>query len=291
MTPTRYQRRLYSLLTVVLVSPLFYWFPTTTAWADSTFTGCGGEIVAAQNTAFEERVVELVNERRAEAGLPPMKSAPVLTDAARYHAADMVADDYFAHESQDRVNGALTKVCSWADRVRQYYSDSWSLAENIAWGYGSPESVMEGWMDSTGHRRNILGDYAEIGVGYVDRRWVQDFGTRRQAAALVINGEARQTDSPAITLYIHGDGNQLRLRNDEQPWGEWQTFQNELSWTLLNIAGERRVHVEVQQGNATVHSSDTIVLTGNAAPTATPRPPATPNPNLDETIYLPMITR
>ena len=275
-----------SILGCLLLLPCSY------ALAESTYSGCSGAVVAAQNSSYETQVVELVNQRRAEQGLPPMKLIPELTNAARYHAADMAADDYFTHASQDRVNGELVEVCTWSARIKNFYTDYWSLGENIAWGYRSPESVMQGWMDSSGHRSNILGNYTEIGVGFINNRWVQDFGTRRNVASLIIAREAVQVLEPQVTVYIHGDGQEMRLRNDDQPWSEWQPFQNEFGWTLQNINGERRVDIEVRSGDTVIAGSDTIVFAGatSVTPTPTPTPIVLP-PNMDETVYLPFVTR
>jgi uncharacterized protein YkwD len=101
--------------------------------AAARFTGCGGEEVAAANAAYETQVVELVNQFRAEHDLPPLKLNQSLSNAARYHAADMVQDSYFQHKSYDRVDGDLTPVCEWYERVEVYYPIS-GAAENIAWG-------------------------------------------------------------------------------------------------------------------------------------------------------------
>lgn len=283
-------QRTIILFILVLASLLFYQpWPQLLA-----YSGCGGAIVAAENSTFEAQVVELVNQRRAEQGLPPMKQIPELTDAARYHAADMAQDGYFTHATQDRVNGELTQICSWSARVKSYYTDYWSLGENIAWGYRSPESVMQGWMESSGHRSNILGDYTEIGVGYINNRWVQDFGTRRNQATLIIEREAIQAFVPTVTIYLHGNGQEMRLRNDDQPWGNWQPFQSEFTWTLQNINGKRRVEIEVRSGSTVVSGSDTIVLASATSVTPTPIPTATPiilPPNMDEKVYLPIITK
>ncbi|MEZ4674253.1 MAG: CAP domain-containing protein [Caldilineaceae bacterium] len=277
-----------------LTAILLQWSPL---WAEISYVGCGGEAVGVQNMTFESEVIALVNQERAHNGLPPMKSVPELTAAARYHAADMAQDDYFSHNSQDRVNGELTAVCAWSERIKGYYSDYRSMGENIAWGYGSPESVMQGWMNSDGHRANILGAYTEIGVGYIDNRWVQDFGERRSTVPLIINSEAVQTLSSQVTLYIHGSGDEMRLRNDDLPWGDWQAFQTEISWQLQNLSGERRVDIEVRKGSTILRSSDTIVLAGATAVTPTPpqpSPTATPvvlPPDMNETVFLPMVTR
>ncbi len=306
-------RQRSALIIALSLCTLLFLLPWSHVLAESHFVGCGGTVVTAQNAIYEAEVVELVNQQRAEQGLPPMKLVAALTDAARYHAADMAEDKYFSHPTQDRVDGNLAEVCSWSDRIKGFYTGYWTLGENIAWGYASPEEVMQGWMASPGHRSNILGNYTEIGVGYFDSRWVQDFGERKSEAPLIINREAIQAFVPDVTLYIHGNGQQMRLRNDDQSWSDWQSFQPEISWTLQNVSGERRVEIEVQRGSKTVSGSDTIILNSTTSvtptpaqpiatatavpPTATPaQPTATPTlfvlpPDMDQSVYLPLVTR
>lgn len=290
---------LVATLFVLLALPLL----RLSLFAESAYTGCGGEIVSPTNTAYEARIIELVNEQRAAHGLPPMKFNASLTDAARYHAADMSQDDYFNHQTQDRSNGTLVKVCNWSDRLKVYYTIYSGLAENIAVGYSSPENVMDGWMNSAGHRANILGSYREIGVGFYNNYWVQDFGNRDDSFPVVINKEAQQTNSPQVTLYIYGSWQQMRLRNDDDSWSDWQNFSQEMAWTLQNVNGERRVDVELRDNATTVSTSDTIVLANGAAPEATPTPLPTPTvaPTPTPTLlpptevkfflYLPMVRR
>lgn len=317
-------RQRAALTVVFSLCTLFFLLPWPRLLAESHFTGCGGAVVAAQNVTYEAEVVELVNQQRAEEGLPPMKLVLDLTNAARYHAADMAEDQYFSHPTQDRNDGNLAEICAWSERIKSFYTGYWTLGENIAWGYTTPAEVMEGWMASPGHRGNILGNYAEIGVGYFDSRWVQDFGERKSEAPLIINREAIQSFIPEVSLYIHGDGQQMRLRNDDQSWGDWQSFQPEIGWTLQNVSGERRVEIEVQRGSKTVSGSDTIILNSTTSVTATPvqpaatatpvpptatatsvpptatatpaQPTATPTqfvlpPDMDQSLYLPLVTR
>jgi len=284
-------RFLQQLLLITPLIVLVSLFSRSHLLAETAFTGCGGELVSATNTINEARVIELVNEQRAANGLPPMKLNTDLANAARYHAADMKQDDYFNHQTQDRSNGALVRVCSWSDRIKRYYTVYNGLAENIAYGYDSPESVMTGWMNSSGHRANILGNYREIGVGFFDNYWVQDFGDRSNNYPVIINREAAQTDSPQVKLYIYGAWQQMRLRNDDDSWCDWRTFAPEVTWNLRNVGGERRVEVELSNGATSVTSSDTIVLAGTAAPTATPTPVSTPVPAGSFFIYLPTVKR
>ncbi|MDQ3248831.1 MAG: CAP domain-containing protein [Chloroflexota bacterium] len=265
--------------------------------AAGQLTGCGGAQVAATNADFEAQVAELTNVRRAAAGLPPLKVVTELNNAARYHAADMQQDDYFKHHSHDQIDGKAVQVCEWHQRVMLYYPSP--SAENIAWGYTTPEAVVQAWMDSEGHRKNILSDARELGVGFFENEWVQDFGTRNTVYPLIINGEARQTATPQITLYVYGAWAQMRLRDNGAAWSDWQPFQNGSTWQVAHTQGVHTVEVELQKGAQTLISSDTIELTTNGdtpvTPTPTPLPPATPQPDpnigLNNHLFLPVVQR
>ncbi|HBX70805.1 MAG TPA: CAP domain-containing protein [Chloroflexi bacterium] len=109
--------------------------------------------------SFEERVVELTNQEREANGCSPVTMEPRLQAAAEGHSADMALNDFFSHTGS---NGSSP----W-DRIHaQGYSYS-RAGENIAAGYSTPESVVTGWMNSDGHRANILNcSFVHIGVGY-----------------------------------------------------------------------------------------------------------------------------
>ncbi|GAP07430.1 cysteine-rich secretory protein family [Anaerolinea thermolimosa] len=231
------------------------------------FSGCTRINVPVQNAAFEQQVVELVNQERASAGLPPLKRNLDLDYAARYHAQDMHDDRYFFHDTYD----GSTWVCDTWQRLSNYYPTTGWMGENIAGGYTTPSSVMAGWMNSPGHKANILNsNYREIGVGYYygpsgyQHYWVQDFGSRSGYYPLVINREAATTDSPQVSLYIYREDStwtEMRLRNDDLSWGPWQPFSNNVSWTLQWFKGTRTVSVEVRKGTTVRSASDTIELT------------------------------
>ncbi|WP_046469056.1 CAP domain-containing protein [Allosalinactinospora lopnorensis] len=128
--------------------------------------GAGGSDGSAETTA--EAVVELVNEERADAGCDPVRIDADLTAAAEKHSADMAARDYMAHESPEGTTPAERAAREGYDVL---------TAENVAAGQASPEAVMESWMNSDGHRANILDcDNKAIGVGEQDNRWTQKFG-------------------------------------------------------------------------------------------------------------------
>lgn len=117
-----------------------------------------------------EKVLAIVNAERAEAGCRPVKLDDRLARAAQLHSEDMSANHYFDHRSQDGRN--------FADRARaQGYTSPG--AENIARGQNSAEHVMESWMNSQGHRDNILNcSLTTMGLGLVtdDWTWTQVFG-------------------------------------------------------------------------------------------------------------------
>lgn len=124
----------------------------------------------AQDNSQQAQVVALVNQFRAEAGCGPVSTNAQLTDAAQKHASDMSARDYFSHDTPEGV--------TFDQRIRAAGYDK-PGAENIAKGASTAAQVMDMWMNSPGHRRNILNcDLNALGVG-LDRDgdyWVQDFG-------------------------------------------------------------------------------------------------------------------
>lgn len=126
-------------------------------------------------TAIENEVVRLTNVERAKAGCGPLKHDAQLREAAYGHSADMSAKNYFDHTSKDGR--------SFSDRITAAGYTWRAAAENIAKGYSTAQAVVQGWMNSDGHRRNILNcTYTDIGVGYVAAGgpyWTQDFGTKR----------------------------------------------------------------------------------------------------------------
>lgn len=113
----------------------------------------------ATNTAFVNRVLELTNEFRAQNGLAPLKLNAELNAAADAHSQDMALQDYFSHTGK---NGSQP----W-DRAKIVGYEARSMGENIAAGYQTPETVVQGWINSPGHRANMLNaNYTELGVGY-----------------------------------------------------------------------------------------------------------------------------
>ena len=133
---------------------------------DSTF----GSVVSGSMTS---QVVTLVNKERASNGLQSLASDRQLAKLAQMKAEDMAKNGYFSHISPT--------YGSAFDMMKKYGVSYKTAGENIARGQKTAQSVMNGWMHSSGHRANILkSDYTKIGVGYAKASdgtncWVQIF--------------------------------------------------------------------------------------------------------------------
>ena len=121
-------------------------------------------------SSYESEVIRLVNEIRQQNGLRPLAANWELSRVARYKSQDMRDNGYFSHNSP--TYGTPFQMLS-------AFGLSYRTAgENIAKGYSSPQAVVNGWMNSSGHRANILNaSYTQIGVGYVSggNYWTQLF--------------------------------------------------------------------------------------------------------------------
>ncbi|WP_030801177.1 CAP domain-containing protein [Streptomyces sp. NRRL S-337] len=117
-------------------------------------------------------ILKLVNSERSKAGCSPLKLNAKLTKAAQDHSKDMAAHRNMSHTGSDGSDPG--------QRITRAGYNWSAYGENVAYGYSSPESVMKGWMNSPGHKRNILDcSFKELGVGLAQPGdyWTQDFGT------------------------------------------------------------------------------------------------------------------
>lgn len=237
-----------------------------------------------ETETWPEQVVELVNiERQNNGGLPPLKHNALLDNSSQTHSTNMAERDFFSHCDLD--TGATL-----GDRIIAAGYTPNRGGENIAAGQTTPETVMTAWMNSTGHRANILNDsYHEIGVGFYlqsndqatvrtdsnsdcvheavqgpyIRYWTQNFGRSSSNFPLIINREAIVTEIQNVALYIYGNGTftEMRLRNNDGSFGEWQPFATEIDWQLASFSGLQTVTAELRRSNGSVvTSSDTITL-------------------------------
>ncbi|KUP06151.1 hypothetical protein Q75_09455 [Bacillus coahuilensis p1.1.43] len=125
---------------------------------------------ATSINAFEEKVIELTNVERAKYGLTELQLDESLSEVARAKSLDMQQNNYFSHTSP--------RYGSPFDMMKQFGVEYRSAGENIAMGQQTPEEVVKAWMNSEGHRQNILSEnYTHIGVGYVEdgNYWTQLF--------------------------------------------------------------------------------------------------------------------
>ena len=107
---------------------------------------------------LEQQVAQMVNEERDKAGLAPLKMNWEVSRTARYKSQDMIDKRYFAHQSPT-YGSPFNMMESFGIRFS-------AGGENIAYGQRTPTEVMQAWMDSPGHRANIMSAvYNEIGVG------------------------------------------------------------------------------------------------------------------------------
>lgn len=123
--------------------------------------------------ALEQQVVELVNQQRVWAGLAPLKHNWELSRVARYKSQDMIDKNYFDHTSP--TYGSPFRMI---ENFGIYFT---AAGENIAYGQKTPQEVMNAWMNSPGHKANILSNvYDQIGVGVAKKAngtfyWTQMF--------------------------------------------------------------------------------------------------------------------
>lgn len=112
---------------------------------------CGGTI--------EQELLRITNEERARNGRSAFRCDEALTRAAWKHSNDMCRNDYFSHTGRDGSQ-------PW-DRARAEGATFTTAGENIARGQRTPADVHASWMNSSGHRANILsGNFGRIGIGY-----------------------------------------------------------------------------------------------------------------------------
>lgn len=224
----------------------------------------------------ELQIVYLTNLKRREQGLAPLRWNREISLSARWFAYDSVeqrTDTYCGH--LDTVNR------SPGDRLLFFnYTNPNTWGENVVCGFTSPESALNGWMNSEGHKKNILQTiYREIGVGYYRNSEsgrgyiVQDFSYDPDYAPVIINNEAPSATTADVQLYIYnpavqsglegmGDAVEMMIANDPTfANASWEPFAQEKNWTLEAGEGWRVVYVKTRdaQGRTTI-VSDAIYL-------------------------------
>jgi len=137
---------------------------------DHIYPGQKINIAANAELSQEQEVINLVNQEREKAGLPALEYDWELARVAKYKSQDMKDQNYFSHNSP--VYGSPFAM------MQNFGINYKSAGENIARGQRSAEQVVNAWMNSSGHRANIMSsDFTHIGVGYVEsgHYWTQMF--------------------------------------------------------------------------------------------------------------------
>lgn len=134
----------------------------------NTQTGQNNQSSSKDSSQFAKQVLDLVNQERSKAGLGSLSMDDQLSNMAMAKAKDMYDNNYFDHNSP--THG------SPFDMMKEYGITYNSAGENIAKGQTTPSQVMKDWMNSPGHKANILNkSYSHIGIAFYNNEWVQEF--------------------------------------------------------------------------------------------------------------------
>ncbi len=241
----------------------------------------GGYDPSVQTAALlydEARTVYLTNLERRAIGVPPLRWNLQMTHAARWYSWDSTENRPWGFCGHQDTQG------HWPDyRIKAFGYLGFGGAENAFCGYVTPEDAVRGWMNSPGHRGNILDPNSrEIGLGYYRRSGdgrgyvTQDFGYDTEYPPVVIENEALSTTTPAVNLYIYDrlpeggfarldKASEMMVSNTQQfCGGSWETYKPDKAWTLPPGTGWREVYVRTRDKfNRSLTASDSIYLGAN----------------------------
>jgi uncharacterized protein YkwD len=226
----------------------------------------------------EAEVVYLGNLARQANGVPPLRWNRQLSEASRWFSWDSVEnrpEPYCGHQDSQ---GNWPGDRAWAFGYRGFAG-----AENAFCGYVTPQQAIDGWMNSPGHRDNLLSPGSrEVGIGYYlrtsdNRGYVtQKFGSDPAFPPVIIENEALSTTTPQVDLYIYdrspgggfaelGPATEMKVSNDACfSDATWEHYTPHKMWTLTPGAGWRDVYVQTRDSlGRTVTASDTIYLGDN----------------------------
>ena len=232
----------------------------------------------------ENQTVYLTNLERRAQGLPPLRWNRELTLSARWHSYDFV--EYLMNWNSNPCGHVDSDGGNFSTRAADYGYQDFANAENVYCGYPyyPPEQAVSGWMDSEGHRNNILNpDSTEIGLGIYKRAsnnwtmYTQVFGVA-SIPQIVVENEKPFTTTPTVNVYQGSNrgsgemtqmgqaGSQMLSNNACFNSASWQSYRAEQPWALASGTGWRQVYSRVMDRlGRTVLSNDTIYL-GSSIP-------------------------
>jgi len=172
------------IITIVVIFAMIFGFNTVFAATNQPLSAAASQQEITCPSEIELQVLTLLNEERANENLAPLTIDMRLMQAARKHNNDMAINDFVSHTGSDGS--------SPFDRIADSGYSMRSAGENIAAGYRTAEAAVQGWMNSDGHRANILhSSYEHIGIGYVydasasyGHYWTTDFGSTNDVVQL-----------------------------------------------------------------------------------------------------------
>ncbi len=206
---------------------------------------------AAHASQYDQELLDLTNAKRASQGVAPLRLSTQLGTAAQQHAEDMAQKNYFDHHSLDGR--------SPFDRIAATGYQYSTAGENIAAGNDTPAGTIDQWMNSSGHRANILNaNYTEIGFGYAQNSrsdyqhyWVQVFGTPAGGSSsnttttntstsnsggfqitpeLWINARINSVEKGLINALWKAGGSATTARGDKVTWGLFYANPTDVTW-------------------------------------------------------------
>ena len=163
----------------------------------------------ANNKAFADQVVTLVNQHRAALGLVQLKVSPTLTASAVWKARHMA---YYGYMQHDDPAPPISRL--WYQRVQACGYNGGGMGENIAYGYATPQDVMNGWLNSPGHKANIENtSFRAIGVGAAGSTvfWAQDFGTTDDSGVVAPPSDTTVPSAPGLLTATAPSTSQVNL--------------------------------------------------------------------------------
>ncbi|MEM7128309.1 MAG: CAP domain-containing protein [Chloroflexota bacterium] len=258
---------LFAFLTLPFINLIFSWNGTDSVVKAQSFQS-GDQLLDAEFVAYYTNL-----QRRAH-GLAPLKMSKELTEASLLFAEDAIVNlggSYCGHT--DSLNRGIGERLHY---VGMNGAQAW--AENVACGQVTSSAAVDMWMNSDGHRANILnGTYTEIGVGNFfleDKGYiVQDFAFDSSISPLIINNEAPSTTSDDVSLYLYdhfvragltgiGPAVEMMIANSPDFAGAtWEPFTQEKSWKLEAGTGWRTVYAMTKDADGRrLFRSDRIYL-------------------------------
>lgn len=256
-------------------------------WSGLLWLSGSAMSVRAQDVS-SERLFGLINQVRRDAGLPPLGSSTLLSQAAQRHADDLVVLGRVTHEGSDGSG--------YQQRIREARYQAWNdglMVNEVLWaGLGTAEDALS-WFYSN-PEWEILTDprYREMGIGYANddgvRYFVVNVGSRPGVLPIAINDGAATSEFSQVALRLTNEdavplgdmawmGRAIEVRISNTPDFEgqsWQPWEPLLPWQLAgDEPGEYAVYVEFRDGaGRTAVAEDTVrlVLPGESLPTATP---------------------